>query len=80
MSKWGRRAKKAWIFSGGLKNPHRHAIIKRNIATTKKEASMTQEKQKMKEARAWIQAELAGCIDFWLKNGIDHVHGGVYTC
>ncbi len=41
---------------------------------------MTQEKQKMKEARAWIQAELAGCIDFWLKNGIDHVYGGVYTC
>ena len=28
----------------------------------------------------WIRAELKTVVDFWLKNGIDPVHGGVYTC
>ena len=36
--------------------------------------------QKMREARAWIRAELDRCTDFWLKNGMDREHGGVYTC
>ncbi len=36
--------------------------------------------QKMREARAWIRAELWRCTDFWLKNGMDREHGGVYTC
>ncbi|MBQ9778043.1 MAG: AGE family epimerase/isomerase [Clostridia bacterium] len=36
--------------------------------------------QKMREARAWIRAELDRCADFWLKNGMDREHGGVYTC
>ena len=38
------------------------------------------DKQKMREAREWIRAELQKCTEFWLKNGIDHKHGGVYTC
>ena len=28
----------------------------------------------------WIKAELDKCADFWLDNGMDSVHGGVYTC
>ena len=28
----------------------------------------------------WIKAELDKCVNFWLKNGMDSVHGGVYTC
>jgi len=38
------------------------------------------DKTKFLEARAWIQDELARCADFWLKNGMDPVNGGVYTC
>ena len=38
------------------------------------------DKQKMREARAWIRAELDACTSFWLKNGMDAEHGGVYTC
>nr|WP_326184674.1 AGE family epimerase/isomerase [uncultured Oscillibacter sp.] len=30
--------------------------------------------------RDWVRSELATCADFWLKNGIDRKHGGVYTC
>ena len=37
-------------------------------------------KEKMREARDWIRAELWRCADFWLKNGMDSEHGGVYTC
>ena len=32
------------------------------------------------ECRQWIQAELDRCVNFWLKNGLDPVYGGVYTC
>ena len=28
----------------------------------------------------WIKAELDKCVDFWLDNGMDSIHGGVYTC
>jgi len=35
---------------------------------------------KLKEAQSWVKKELASVADFWLKNGLDHVHGGVYTC
>ena len=38
------------------------------------------DKQKMREARAWVRAELDACTSFWLKNGMDAEHGGVYTC
>ena len=32
------------------------------------------------ESRAWIQDQLKISVEFWLKNGIDRVNGGVYTC
>ena len=38
------------------------------------------DRAKLMEARAWILKELDTCANFWLKNGIDPVHGGVYTC
>ncbi len=42
---------------------------------------MTESKKgKLIEARRWIGKQLDGCIDFWLKFGIDKKHGGVYTC
>ena len=28
----------------------------------------------------WLKEELDRCVDFWLKNGMDPVYGGVYTC
>ena len=36
--------------------------------------------QKLTDIRKKVQDELCRCIDFWLKNGIDKVNGGVYTC
>ena len=30
--------------------------------------------------REWVRAELERCADFWVKNGWDREHGGVYTC
>ena len=30
--------------------------------------------------REWVWAELERCADFWVKNGWDREHGGVYTC
>ena len=36
--------------------------------------------QKLTDVRKKVQAELERCIDFWLKNGMDKVNGGVYTC
>lgn len=35
---------------------------------------------KFREQHAWLRTELARCIDFWLTKGLDHEHGGVYTC
>ncbi len=32
------------------------------------------------EKRTWITEQLQNVTDFWLKNGLDPVHGGVYTC
>ena len=34
----------------------------------------------LKEQRQWVLNELNSVADFWLKNGMDKVHGGVYTC
>lgn len=34
----------------------------------------------LQSQQEWIRAELARCADFWIKNGWDHVNGGVYTC
>ena len=38
------------------------------------------DKQKLIETRAWVREELDRCVSFWLKNGMDPVYGGVYTC
>ncbi|MBO5868404.1 MAG: AGE family epimerase/isomerase [Oscillospiraceae bacterium] len=38
------------------------------------------DKQKLLETRQWVQEQLAVVADFWLKNGLDPVYGGVYTC
>ncbi len=37
-------------------------------------------KEQLIETRGWIRAQLDSCADFWLKNGMDSVYGGVYTC
>jgi N-acylglucosamine 2-epimerase len=34
----------------------------------------------LKSQQLWIQEELKRCIEFWLKHGMDSVHGGVCTC
>lgn len=34
----------------------------------------------LKSQQEWIHSELERCADFWVKNGWDHVNGGVYTC
>ena len=36
--------------------------------------------EEIKKYRCQFGAELDRCLDFWLKNGIDKKHGGVYTC
>lgn len=37
-------------------------------------------KEKLISAKAWINEELEKSVNFWLENGIDKKHGGVYTC
>lgn len=34
----------------------------------------------LQKIRARVQKELETCSAFWLQNGIDHTHGGIYTC
>ena len=38
------------------------------------------DRQRFIKERQWIQSQLESVADFWLKNGLDPVHGGVYTC
>ena len=38
------------------------------------------DRAKLLDAQSWIRSQLDTCADFWLKNGMDHEHGGVYTC
>ena len=38
------------------------------------------DRQMLQNTQNYVRQELGRCIDFWLKNGIDPVHGGVYTC
>jgi len=38
------------------------------------------DRQKFMAEREWIRGQLKGVTEFWLKNGMDPVHGGVYTC
>ena len=35
---------------------------------------------RLREHQTWLREELDRCAAFWLKNGMDPVHGGVYTC
>ena len=35
---------------------------------------------KFQATHQWVKDELKSSVDFWLKNGMDHQHGGVYTC
>ncbi len=38
-------------------------------------------KQLLEKYRGWYETELTGNIlPFWMENGLDRVHGGVYTC
>ncbi len=38
------------------------------------------DKTVLRRDQRWLQEELDRCVRFWLDNGIDRVHGGVYTC
>ena len=38
------------------------------------------DRQKLTEIRSWAREELRRSVDFWLTHGMDHEHGGVYTC
>ena len=35
---------------------------------------------RLREHQKWLREELERCAAFWLKNGMDPVYGGVYTC
>ena len=37
-------------------------------------------REKLAQIQDWVRDELDRCVNFWLKNGIDEVNGGVYTC
>ena len=41
---------------------------------------MIMDKSSLVATREWVKKELDACVDFWLKNGLDKKHGGVYTC
>ncbi len=36
--------------------------------------------EQWEQAHLWIRKQLEICVEFWLRNGMDHKHGGVYTC
>ncbi len=38
------------------------------------------DKKYLISTQQWVKEELDICIDFWLKNGMDPVNGGAYTC
>ena len=38
------------------------------------------DREKILAEQAWIRSQLEDVANFWLKNGMDPVHGGVYTC
>ena len=41
---------------------------------------MLKYEEQLKGYQQWARQELERCINFWLKNGMDHTYGGVYTC
>jgi len=38
------------------------------------------DKTKLQNTQKWVKEELNRCIRFWLDHGMDHEHGGVYSC
>lgn len=38
------------------------------------------DRQKLIDTQKWVKEELSRCVSFWLENGRDNKHGGVYTC
>lgn len=34
----------------------------------------------LQATKQWVKEELKRCIDFWVNNGFDRKHGGMYTC
>lgn len=38
------------------------------------------DRDRLQRSREWIRAELDRCVRFWLENGMDAQHGGIYTC
>lgn len=38
------------------------------------------DRNKLILTQKWVREELTQCVDFWLKYGMDHEYGGVYTC
>ncbi len=38
------------------------------------------DREKLLQTQSWVRSQLDTCADFWLRNGMDHKHGGVYTC
>ena len=38
------------------------------------------DRQTLQDAQSWVKQELERSASFWLEHGMDHKHGGVYTC
>ena len=38
------------------------------------------DRKRIQNEQHWVREQLNRCADFWLENGMDPVHGGVYTC
>ena len=36
--------------------------------------------EKLRSWQSWIRTDLESSVNFWLKNGMDPEHGGIYTC
>ena len=41
---------------------------------------MDKHAEQLKGYQKWVREELERSVNFWLKNGMDHEYGGVYTC
>ena len=37
------------------------------------------DRKKFLAERQWVRNQLSEVTDFWLKNGMDKEHGGIYT-
>ena len=63
----------------GLSAPQRPDQTTR-AAITYKEVFTTMDTEKLRSWQSWIRTELESSVNFWLKNGMDPEHGGIYTC